>query len=168
MLFEGTSERTSASTAEQDTAEIEEERVTKQITKSEMATEEEKIAEAQRRYRLCAGRILVARDQVPVAADGEYVASKVVTAGGQEVAILGTQERGQINQAFEPWGQVLLIGNRYKPGDYRPDVKIGQRVFFSPTGARDLELVVGEEKMTVTMIPFEAVVMVDTGEKVDA
>lgn len=105
------------------------------------------IAEVQGRYEVCAGRIIVARDQ----------AAEQYGAG----VIEKTEERKMIDQMFVPWGTVLMVGGRFKPDDYRPDVAPGQRVFFSPTGSRDVELAVGDEKMTVTLVSFESILIID-------
>lgn len=127
------------------------------------------IPEIWRRYSPADGRVVVVRDRQPEIGEN-YVASMVRGPEGQMVPILGTQWQRDVAQQFEPWATVLMIGDA-RVTDWgttiNPPKKIkeGSRVLIAPTGGRDVELSAGEIKMTITVIPFEGIVLIDNGEE---
>ena len=115
-----------------------------------------------KRFSVPPGRIMLVRDKVKEAA----VEFEDIT--GAVKSIYLTDERRSINQMFEPWATVLMIGAA-RPTEYGtliepPDVKEGDRVLIAPTGGRDVEIGDGEQKMSVTVVPFEAVLLIDHGD----
>lgn len=107
-----------------------------------------------------AGQVMVVRDRVEKA-HGEYVASRVVRDDGSSATILGTQYRGDMEQTFQPWATVLMVGDPYIT-DYGqtiqpPPVKPGMRVLIVATAAEDVDLEAGGETMRVTLVSFRAI-----------
>lgn len=120
-----------------------------------------------RRYKPTPGHLVVVRDRIEEQ-DGHLVVSRVTTFGGKSAAILGTQDETKRKQAFEPWATVLMIGaprmTDYGTTIQPPEVKEGQRILVSPTGGRDVVVGGGGTSMTITVIAFEAIVLIDIGE----
>lgn len=104
------------------------------------------------KYRVPAGKILVARDRVQDSWDKDGL-------------IAATDDRKRMMQMYEQWATVLMVGPSYKT-DYgttieAPDVKEGQRVLIGTAGGEDVELSAGDARMTLTLIGFRGVVLIE-------
>ena len=102
-------------------------------------------------FEVPAGYVLVARDKVAETWDK----------GG---LIAATGDRVQMLQQFEPWATVLLVGpprvTDYGTTIHPPNVKAGQRVLIHATAAENVELEAGGVTMTVTLVSFSAIKLI--------
>lgn len=115
--------------------------------------------EVKRRYIVMPGKILIAKKRMQTLADPADATSLTRTDG------VGAEQENQ----WESWGTILMVGDGYHT-DYgtriepHPEWKQGARVMFNPLGGQDVDLEAGGVKLTLTMVPFRNVVMVDLGE----